>query len=193
MAWLNHTCSATPGVPARKSAVDQLVSTVFAKPTVLEQLHATVPSVEYQVEEHKGSRMRVSPEEITGAYFLAVARDIGRGEPTETLREWEQCMLSTTCKLVLLPGQMDRYWYALARREDIDHTFQAVHRSCFQRVWDAARLAWTLGDLVGSTSVAAERIYQEYTTNLTNMNKDTVGAITLNFSDVAATVNHRML
>ena len=44
-------------------------------------------------------------------------------------------MLSTTCKFVLLPGQMDRYGYAIARREDIDHTFQAVRRSCFQRVW----------------------------------------------------------
>ena len=101
----------------RKSAVDQVASTVFAKPTVLEQLHVAVPSVEYKVVEHKGSLMRVSPEEITGAYFLAVARDIGRGEPTETLPEWEKCIISTTCKFVLLPGQMDRYWYALRRRE----------------------------------------------------------------------------
>ena len=166
---------------------------MFAKPTVLEQLHVAVPSVEYKVVEHKGSLMRVSPEEITGAYFLAVARDIGRGEPTETVRAWEKCILSTTCKFVLLPGQMDRYWYALARREDIDHTFQAVHRSCFQRVWEVARLTTKLGELVGSTNVTAERIHQEYKTNLTNMNKDAVAAITLNFCDVAATVNHRML
>ena len=34
LAWLNHACSVTPGVPARKSAVDQVASTVFAKPTV---------------------------------------------------------------------------------------------------------------------------------------------------------------
>ena len=193
LAWLNHTFSATPGVPARKSAVDQVASTVFAKPTLLEQLHVAVPSVEYKVAEHKGSFMRVSPEEITAAYFFAVARDIGRHEPSEILQEWEKCILSTTCKFVLLPGQMDRYWYALARREDIDHTFQAVHRSCFQRVWEVARLASKLGDLVGSTNVTAERIYQEYKTNLTNMNKDAVAAITLNFCDVAATVNHRML
>ena len=149
LAWLNHTCSATPGVPLRKSAVDQVASTVFAKPTLLEQLHVAVPSVEYKVAEHKGSLMRVSPEEVTGAYFIAVARDIGRGEPAEIVQEWEKCIRSTTCKFVLLPGQMDRYWYALARREDIDHTFQAVHRSCFQRVWEVARLASKLGDLVG--------------------------------------------
>ena len=100
MAWLNQTCSATPGVPARKSAVDQVASTVFAKPTVLDQLHVAVPSVEYKVVEHKGSLMRVSPEEITGAYFLAVARDIGRGEPTEMLWAWEMCIcphLASSC------------------------------------------------------------------------------------------------
>ena len=142
LAWLNHTFSATPGVPARMSAVEQLATTVFAKPTLLEQLHVAVPSVEYKVVEHKGSLMRVSPEEITGAYFIAVARDIGRSEPSEILQEWEKCILSTTCKFVLLPGQMDRYWYALARREDIDHTFQAVHRSCFQRVWGVVQLGW---------------------------------------------------
>ena len=129
--WLNQTCSATPGVPARKSAVDQVASTVFAKPTVLEQLHVAVPDVEYKVVDHKGALMQVSPEEITGAYFLAVARDIGRCEPAEIVREWGKCALSTTCKFVMLPGHMDCYWYALARREEIDHTFQAVHRSCF--------------------------------------------------------------
>ena len=193
LAWLNPTCSATPGVPARKSAVDQVATTVFAKPTVLEQLHAAVPSVEYKAVDQKGSFMRVSPEEITGAYFLAVARDIGRGEPTDTLQEREKCILPTTCKFVLMPGQMDRYWYALARREDIDHTFQAVHRSCFQRVWEVARLGSKFGELVGSASVTADRIFQEYKTNLTHMNKDAVAAITLNFCDVAATVNHRMI
>ena len=41
--------------------------------------------------------------------------------------------------------------------------------------------------------MTAERIYQEYKTNHTNMKKDAVGAITPNFCDVAATVNHRML
>ena len=60
---------------------------MFAKPTVLEQLHVAVPSVEYKVAEHKGSLMRVSPEEVTGAYFIAVARDIKRGEPAEVLEE----------------------------------------------------------------------------------------------------------
>eukprot|EP00974_Lingulodinium_polyedra_P052311 5032814-Lingulodinium_polyedra.AAC.1 len=59
---------------------------------------------------------------------------------------------------------MDRYWYALARREDIDHTFQAVHR-------------------LGGGNVSSEKIVQDYSANLKNMNKNGSGAITPGFVD----------
>ena len=137
--------------------------------------------------------MRVSPEEITGAYLIAVARDIEKNEPDELLQQWERHILSTTCKFVVLPGQMDRYWYALRRREDVDHSFEAVHRSCFQRLWEVGRLSVKLGNVLGHSNVTAHRIHREYQTNLTNMKQDGAGAITSSFVDVAATINQRIL
>ena len=60
--------------------------------------------------------MRVSPEELTTAFVLAVARDITRGETDQVLQKWRDIMLTTTCKFVFLPTPMDRYWAALERR-----------------------------------------------------------------------------
>eukprot|EP00975_Prorocentrum_lima_P030313 6355099-Prorocentrum_lima.AAC.1 len=69
--------------------------------------------------------MRVSPEEIAAAFILAVARDIKKHEPEDLLQKWYRQLRSTTCVFVLLPSQIDRYWYALERRENVEHEYQA--------------------------------------------------------------------
>ena len=70
LAWLNPTFSATPGVPVRKTAVRQVLASIFGKPTALEQLHVAVPSVDFVVRHHKGALMRVNPEESPGRTSL---------------------------------------------------------------------------------------------------------------------------
>ena len=67
-----------------------------------------VPDKDYQVQEHKGALIPVSPEELTTAFVRAVARDITRGETDKVLQKWRVIMLTTTCKLVLLPTPMGR-------------------------------------------------------------------------------------
>jgi hypothetical protein len=39
---------------------------------------------------------RVSPEEITAAFIMAVARDVAKNESEEVLNAWKMFMLSTT-------------------------------------------------------------------------------------------------
>ena len=60
---------------------------------------------------------QVSPDEVTAAYILAIARDVGNEEADETLQAWKKFMLSTTCRFVVLPTQMSMYWYALTQRD----------------------------------------------------------------------------
>ena len=99
LAWVNLFWSATPGTPIRESAVELVMETSFKVPTALDVIVA-VPD--------KGALMRVSPEELTTAFVLAVARDIAKGEANTAVQQWKDFMLSTACKLVLLIIPMDR-------------------------------------------------------------------------------------
>ena len=62
------------------------------------------------------------------------------------------------------PSQMDRYWYALERRENVDHEFTAVHRSCVQRIYEVNRFVEKLR--ATGTPVTAGTIFKEYTDTL---------------------------
>ena len=141
------------------AAVDQVKDNVFRTPCALESFHVAVPSCGYAVKELKGGLMRVSPEEISAAFLLAIARGINRKEPKEVLNRWCKFVRSTTCTIVLLPSEMDRYWYSLERRENADHEFTAVHRSCFQRIYEVNRFVEKLR--ATDTPVTAGTIYQE--------------------------------
>ena len=165
-AWVNALFSATPGVPVRMSAVKQVRDNVFREPCALEHFHVGVPSNDYAVAAHKGGLMRVSPEEIAAAFILAVARDIKKHEPEDLLQKWYRQLRSTTCVFVLLPSQMDRYWYALERRENVEHEFQAVHRSCLQRLYEVSRFIEKLRGTGGSVNLPA--VLNAYKTNLKN-------------------------
>ncbi len=193
LAWLDLTWTATPGIPIRMAAVRQISNVVFEKPRPIEQIHVAVPSRTFDVTQHKGALNRVSPEEITSAFIMAIARDINRKEPDEVVKEWKQHMRSTTCRFVVLPNQWKRYWYALARREEVDHIHRAVVRSCYQRVHEVVRMMERMRQKIPESQVTAPRVEAEYKTNLQNMNKNSSAAITTNFVDVAMTVAKRML
>ena len=163
-AWANHTFSATPGVPVRMSAVEQVRNNVFRIPCALESFHVAVPSCGFAVNQHKGGLMRVSPEEIAAAFLLAIARDITRKGTKEVLNRWYKFVRSTTCNFVLLPSEMDRHWYSLERRENCEHEFTAVHRSCFQRIYEVNRFAQKLRGT--ETSATAGAVFKEYSEKL---------------------------
>ena len=148
----------------RMAAVDQVKDKVFQPPCALESFHVAVPSCGFAVNQHKGGLMRVSPEEIAAAFLLAIARDITRKETKEVLNRWYKLVRSTTCNFVLLPSEMDRYWYSLERRENCEHEFTAVHRSCFQRIYEVNRFAQKLRDT--ETSATAGAVFKEYSEKL---------------------------
>ena len=128
-SWVNLLYSATPGIPIRMAAVKEVTETTFLEPTPVESLSIGIPSHDYGVKSHKGALMRVSPEEMTSALIMAVARDITNQAPSDVLVKWRNMMLSTRCKFVVLPTPMDRYWHALRVREDSVHQYKACHRS----------------------------------------------------------------
>ncbi len=193
LAWLNMTYSATPGVPVRMGCIIEMVDKVFKTPRDAGVIHVAIPDADFNVLGHKGALQRVSPEELTSAFIMAMARDITNNEDATTMQEWLSHMLSTTCKFVMLPQNMDRYWHALAFREDIQHTYDVCRRTCFQRVHEVMRLMEKMREKMPDSQVTPQRVEKEYTDRLNNMKKDASGAISSAFVDTAMTVSKRML
>ena len=52
--------------------------------------------------------MRVSPEDIAGAFVLAVARGIQTHEPADVMKAWCNHIRSAPWFIVIMPSQMDR-------------------------------------------------------------------------------------
>jgi len=192
-AWINLLYSATPGIPIRMAAVHEVMEKTFLEPTPMESLSIGIPSTDYKVKSHKGALMRVSPEEMTSAFIMAVARDIKNGAPKDVLLKWRSAILSTPCKFVILPMPMDRYWHALRIREDIVHLFKACHRSCYQRLHEVVRLMDAMRTRMPQSQVTIDRVEEEYKNNVRNMDMSGGGAITAGFVKVAVTVARRML
>ncbi len=141
----------------------------------------------------KGALLRVSPEEISTAFIMAIARDIKRQDPEEIIQQWKKLMLNTSCRFVRLEDQWKRYWHSLSLRETLDHTYKACVRTCYQRVLEVIRLIDHMKESMHESKVTAARVEKEYRENLKNMNNESNAAITINFVDTALTVRNRML
>ena len=87
--------------------------------------------------------MRVSPEERTSTFDLAISRDIANNECESVLRTWRKFSLSATGKIVVLQTTTERYWYALQQREWFSTVNAAVHRTTFRWIHDINRLMKT--------------------------------------------------
>ena len=97
---------------------------------------------------------------------MAIARDIKREDPDEVVQKWKHHMLCTNCRFVLLEDQWKRYWHALAVREDIDHLFRAVVRTCYQRVVEVLRFMDRMRERMPEAQVTAARVEAEYKENV---------------------------
>jgi len=82
---------------------------MFKYPVAINEMHIAVPGPEFNPLMHKGGLLRVSPEEITSASALAIARDIANNECESVLRTWRKFALSATGKFVVLQTATERY------------------------------------------------------------------------------------
>jgi len=146
---------------------------------------------DYEPLNHRGSWHSMSPEEMSHAMIFAVA-DAVRREPDnlELLSAWKRCMLCTTFKFKLLPTAEKRTWYALQQREDVSHHQLLVHRSCFQRCHETARLRNRLQE--SGPDVTPQMLFDAYNQNLV-MVPGAPGTVTLSFCDSAATIAQKLL
>jgi hypothetical protein len=106
--WVDIQWSPTPGVPLRISAIEQMSNTTFKTPCPINDVHIAVPGPDFDPLTHKGALLRVSPEEVTGAIVLAIARDITNNEDDSVLRQWKRTVLSTTGTFKILPTASQR-------------------------------------------------------------------------------------
>ena len=61
---------------------------------------------------HKGGLKQVSPEEITAAYIMAIARDIDNQAEDYILSAWLKYLRTCTCVFIVLDSDMEMYWHA---------------------------------------------------------------------------------
>ena len=190
--WIDLQWSATPGVPLRATAIDQMARTTFRSPCQINDVHIAVADVSFNPLMHKGALLRVSPEEVTGAIVFAIARDIENNEDIGVLQAWKRSVLSTTGMFKLLPTATARYWYALQERERIATLNAAVHRSTFQRIHEINRLMRRLKETTPAADITAAAIADAYTKNL-QMVAGGAGTVTMNFVDCCATISNKLL
>jgi len=190
--WIDLQWSATPGVPLRTTAIEQMAQTTFRSPCPITDVHIAVFDLGFNPLMHKGALLRVSPEEVTGAVVLAIARDIEHNEDPSVLRAWRRSVLSTTGMFKILPTATDRYWYALQERERIATLNAAVHRSTFQRIHEVNRLMKRLRETTPAAEITAAAIADAYAKNL-QMVAGGSGTVTMNFVDCCATISNKML
>ena len=130
LAWVDFQWSATPGVPVRMEALLHLRDTLFKTPCPLPMVRVAVPrEPEYQPHMHKGQLKQVSPEKITAAYILAIARDVENQEEDYIMSEWVKYLRTCTCVFIVLDADMEMYWHAAKQREALEQTYRlpAVH------------------------------------------------------------------
>ena len=190
--WTNLQWSPTPGVPLRVSAIEQMTKTMFKEPAPINEVHIAVTGPDFNPLMHKGALLRVSPEEITSAFVLAIARDIKNSEVDVVLRTWRKFALSATGKFVVLKTATDRYWYALQQREWFSTINAAVNRTTFQRIHEISRLMKKLRETHPASEITSAAIAEQYAKNL-QMTAGSSGAVTLNFVDCCATITNKLL
>lgn len=76
-----------------------------------------VGSKEFDPMSHRGSLLRVSPEEPIHAWVLAVARDIDAKVDRSVLDLWAHSALTTTFHFEVLESEDDKYYRAANLRE----------------------------------------------------------------------------
>jgi len=179
-------------VPLRVTAIEQMTKTMFKEPVAINEIHIAVPGPEFNPLMHKGALLRVSPEEITSAFALAIARDIANNECESVLRTWRKFALSATGKFVVLRTATERYWYALQQREWFSTVNAAVHRTTFQRIHEISRLMKKLRETHPASETTSAAIAEQYAKNL-QMAAGSSGAVTLNFVDCCATITNKLL
>ena len=147
--WIDFRWSATPGVPVRSEAVKRMAAQHFHTPIEYPGMLHVAVTTDYEPLNHRGSWHSVSPEEMAHAMLFAVADAVRREQDNlELLGAWKRCMLCTTFRFTVLANAEKRTWYALQQREDVSHHQLLVHRSCFQRCHEMARLRHRLQETV---------------------------------------------
>ena len=116
--WQNFLGSVMPGVPENPKAVQEYVDHYFTEPARLpHDIIIAVDSDGFDPLTHKGSLVRVSPEEPVHAWALAVARDIDRRVDDEVRKLWKYHSLTCTFHFERLENEDDTYYRAVNLRE----------------------------------------------------------------------------
>ena len=139
---------------------------MFKEPAAINEIHIAVPGPEFNPLMHKGALLRVSPEEITSAFALAIARDIANNECESVLRTWRKFALSATGEFVVSWTATERYWYAFQQREWFSTVNAAVHRTTFQRIHEISRLMKKLRETHPASETTSAAIAEQYAKNL---------------------------
>jgi hypothetical protein len=132
--WQAMMQSPVPGVPLSWKRLQELVTSQYQKPGPYKPgmlvLHA---SRDQDPMTRKGSLLRLSPEELSHAFVVAIHRDIENNVDEETLLEWIKHVRTCCVQFVEPAGTEAVYWEAFNLREMIVASNSLVQRTVLQR------------------------------------------------------------
>lgn len=135
--WQSMMQSPIPGVPLSWRRLQELVKSQYEKPRpyqpgmlVLQASRTTDPMG------MKGALLRLSPEELSHAFLVAIHRDIENQVPEDTLLEWVKYARSCCVQFVEPTGTEAVYWEAFNLREIIVASNALVQRTVLQRAME---------------------------------------------------------
>ena len=151
---LDFHWTATPKVPIRRSAIQQIKAHYFQAPGIYpEDVVVGIGAGQDPTSLH-GRLRSISPEEIRFALIDAMAGAVTRNEPLETLQEWRTTCLTCCFHFKLIESDDDFFMQAMQLREHVVVDFHGMARTARQWVYLVVSLQKQMASTVGSMSPA---------------------------------------
>ena len=134
--WFDVLRSISPMVPLYRERVEDLAADQFDRPGAQWSSMSMTVAITFQAGDNlpKGSLLRVTPDEITHAVVLAVAKRIRSEAPKEELDQWRRMLLSVPCTFRRLDSMDEKFSEQARIRQRFFDTSKAVTLSARQMV-----------------------------------------------------------
>lgn len=145
--------SATPGVPVNSAGVMSLAAQRFGAPKRFPSIVTiAVEAATFNIFEHRGALLSITPLELLHALIFAVTRDITEKKLSEKeLLHWKAALLSIPVHVRVL-GAEASYYEAISIREEIAGEYEAAYFTAFQRIYMVEQYRVTQEGLHGEQS-----------------------------------------
>ena len=178
----------TSHVPLKRSSMDRMASTRFAKPEHVTDIYVAMGKGDNPLN-FKGRLRRLSPAEPSHAMLMAIRRDVEIGDET-VIQAWKNIALGTTMVFHEFETPDEYHFAHLQLRENPGIDFELVRHTALQRVLDIAQFHARTAAETG-IKLSAKALSATYTQRLHLAQQSE--KITDSLCEMALSVNSRLV